>query len=152
MTFNKNDVSGSGVSRKALKALSDVISTRRHVFESLWWWPSLSTTEYHNDDMKCPTTLTKIIHQVPRNYYKEYTRHQVSRRKRDRERKKRNKKMKNETITNMHALREQTCMRSGSRPSSEGTRLLSAGDTVNPMMCPAWWTAEERQKRPGEHS
>ena len=28
-------------------------------------------------------------------------------------------------------------MRSGSRPSPEGTRLLLAGDTVSPMMCPA---------------
>ena len=28
-------------------------------------------------------------------------------------------------------------MRSGSRPSPEGTRLLFAGDTVSPMMCPA---------------
>ena len=32
---------------------------------------------------------------------------------------------------------KQTCMRSGSRPSPEGTRLLFAGDTVSPMMCPA---------------
>ena len=28
-------------------------------------------------------------------------------------------------------------MRSGSRPSPEGTRLLFAGGTVSPMMCPA---------------
>ena len=28
-------------------------------------------------------------------------------------------------------------MRSWSRPSSEGTRLLFAGGTVSPMMCPA---------------
>ena len=28
-------------------------------------------------------------------------------------------------------------MRSGSRPSPDGTRLLFAGDTVSPMMCPA---------------
>ena len=32
---------------------------------------------------------------------------------------------------------KQTCMRSGSRPSPEGTRLLFAGDTVGRMMCPA---------------
>ena len=32
---------------------------------------------------------------------------------------------------------KQTCMRSGSRPSPKGTRLLFAGDTVSPMMCPA---------------
>ena len=32
---------------------------------------------------------------------------------------------------------KQACMRSGSRPSPEGTRLLFAGDTVSPMMCPA---------------
>ena len=34
-------------------------------------------------------------------------------------------------------IQEQTCMRSRSRPSPEGTRLLLAGDTVSPMMCPA---------------
>ena len=53
----------------------------------------------------------------------------VSRRKKDRERKKINENdMKNETKANM---------RSGSRPSLEGTRLLFAAGTVSPMMCPA---------------
>ena len=37
--------------------------------------------------------------------------------------------MKNGTKTNI--------MRSGSRPSPEWTRLLFAGGTVSPMMCPA---------------
>ena len=36
--------------------------------------------------------------------------------------------MQNETKTNM---------RSGSKPSPEGARLLFAGGTVIPMMCPA---------------
>ena len=53
----------------------------------------------------------------------------VSRRKKDRERKNINENdMKNETKANM---------RSGSRPSPEGTRLLFAGGTVSPTMCPA---------------
>ena len=32
---------------------------------------------------------------------------------------------------------KQIYMRSGSRPTPEGSRLLFAGDTVSPMMCPA---------------
>ena len=56
------------------------------------------------------------------------TRYQVSKRKTGREINKEIKKMKHETKTNI--------MRSGSRPSPEGTRLLFAG-TVSPMMCPA---------------
>ena len=34
-------------------------------------------------------------------------------------------------------MKQQTCMRSWSRPSPEGTRLLFAGETVSPIMCPA---------------
>ena len=49
------------------------------------------------------------------------------------ERKEKKRKMKNETKTNI---------RSGSRPSPEGTRLLFADGTVSPMMCPA----DEQQK------
>ena len=62
----------------------------------------LSTTKYQ---LKCPTTLTTIRHQVPRNYTKEYQR---SRRKTDRERKKiKWNKMKNE--------RKQTCAQGAGR-------------------------------------
>ena len=56
------------------------------------------------------------------------TRYQVSRRKLDRERKKR--KWNEKWNKN-----KRTC--SGSRPSPEGTRLLFAGGTVSPMMCPS---------------
>ena len=42
-------------------------------------------------------------------------------------------------------------MRSGSRPSPDGTRLLFAGDTVSPMMCPADGQQEKDKKRPDEH-
>ena len=104
----------------------------------------LSTTKYHNDNIKCPTTLTKTIYQLPRNCYSlRSTRYQASRRKKDRERKKtKHKKKKNET--------KQTYMRSGSRPSPEGTRLLFAGGTVSPMMCTADGQQKDsgRQKRP----
>ena len=95
---------------ESLKALNDGISTRRYVCQSLWWGPYLSTTtKYRNDNMKCPTTLTTITHQVPRNYYKEY---QVlipgiKKEKRQGKNEKKRKKIKNETKTNMHALREQ---------------------------------------------
>ena len=46
----------------------------------------------------------------------------------------------------MHALR--------SRPSPEGTRLLFAGGMVSPTSydVSSWWIAEERQKRPDEHT
>ena len=48
-------------------------------------------------------------------------------------------KMKNETKNN------RTC--SGSRPSPKGTRLLFAGCTVSPMMCPC----DGQQKDDGNH-
>ena len=59
--------------------------------------------------MKCPTPLTTIIYQVPRNYDKEY---QVlipgnKKEKRQGKKEKERKEMKNETKTNMNALREQ---------------------------------------------
>ena len=79
--------------------------------------------------MKCPNKLTTIMCQVPRNYYKEYQVLIPGNKKEKRQGKKGNKKTKNET--------KKTCMRSGSRPSPEGTRLLFAGDTVSSMMCPA---------------
>ena len=37
-------------------------------------------------------------------------------------------------------------MRSGSRPSLEGTRLLFAGGTVGPMMCPADGQQKDNKK------
>ena len=41
-------------------------------------------------------------------------------------------------------------MRSDSKPSREGTRLLFAGGTVSPMMCPADGRQKGRQKRSAE--
>ena len=57
--------------------------------------------------MKCPTTLTTIIYQVPRNYYKEYQVLIPGIKKEKRQGKKENKGKKMKTKTNMHALREQ---------------------------------------------
>ena len=37
-------------------------------------------------------------------------------------------------------------MRSGSRPSPDGTRLLFAGGTVSPMMCPADGQQKDKKK------
>ena len=49
-------------------------------------------------------------------------------------------KQKNETNTIMH---------SGSRPSCEGTRLMSAGGTVSHMMCSSDGQQKDDKKRPG---
>ena len=71
----------------------------------------------------CPTTLTTIIYQVARNYYKEYQVVLIPGIKKDKrqgKKEKERKEMKNETKTNMHALREQA---------------ESGGDTV--AVC--WW-------------
>ena len=43
-------------------------------------------------------------------------------------------------------------MRPGNRPSPEGTRLLFAGDTVSPIMCPADEQQKNGKKRPDEYS
>ena len=65
--------------------------------------------KYHNDNMKCPTTLTTIMYQVPRNYYKQdqVLIPGIKKEKRQGKKEKKRKNMQNETKTNTHALREQ---------------------------------------------
>ena len=79
-------------------------------------------------------------------YYKEY---QVLiagiKKEKERERKRRREKK-------WKMKQKLTCMRSGSRPSPEGTRLLFAGDTVSPIMCPADEQQKNDKKRPDEYS
>ena len=93
---------------ESLKALNDGISTRRYVCH--WWGSYLSTTtKYHDDNMKCRTTLPTLMYQVPRIYYKGYlvpgTRYQEG--KKTEKKKRKNEKMKNDSRTNMHAFKEQ---------------------------------------------
>ena len=52
--------------------------------------------------------------------------------------------MKNETKTNMHALREQA--------ESGGDKVAVCWWYGRTYDVSSWWTAEERQKRPHEHS
>ena len=81
--------------------------------------------------MNCPTTKT-ITYKVPGTSQLLFgvpgvnTRYQEGK-KTGKGKKERRKKMKT----------KKACIRSGIRPSPEGTRLLFAGDTVSPMMCPA---------------
>ena len=93
-------------------------------------------------NLKCPTTLTTIIRQVPRNYLGvPGTRYQVSRRKEDREWKKINKKIKWKMKQDKRALREQA--------ESWGDKVAVCwwyGQSYDDVS--SCWTIEGRQKRP----
>ena len=122
-------------STDSFKALNDGISTRRYVCHSLWG-PYLLTTKYHNDNMKCPTTLTAIIYQVPRNYCcKEYQVPGIKRKKAGKERRKRKMKKKK----NMHALREQA--------ESGWDKVAVCRWYGQSYDVSSWWTAGEGQKK-----
>ena len=100
MIFNKNDVSGSSIVPNYWKHWMTAFHKDVTCVTHWWWWgPYLSTTKYHNDNMKCPTTIT-IIYQAPRNYYKEY---QVPGSIKNEKRQGKKVKKRNETKTNKHA-------------------------------------------------
>ena len=146
MTFNKNDASGSSIVPNHWKHWMTAFQQDATCVSH--WWEQLLVCVYGIDYIHYLPTTTKYQPEMP-DYVNnndiairylatilKSTRYQVSKRKTGREINKEIKKMKHETKTNI--------MRSGSRPSPEGTRLLFAG-TVSPMMC----AADGRQKHEG---
>ena len=71
MTFTKNDVSGRSIVPNHWKHWMTALQHEDVTCVSHSDGDHISTTKYHNDNMKCPTTLTTILYQVPRNYCKE---------------------------------------------------------------------------------
>ena len=151
MTFNKNDASGSSIVPNHWKHWMTAFQQDATCVSH--WWEQLLVCVYGIDYIHYLPTTTKYQPEMP-DYVNnndiairylatilKSTRYQVSKRKTGREINKEIKKMKHETKTNI--------MRSGSRPSPEGTRLLFAGGTVSPIYdVSCWWTTEGRRKRP----
>ena len=96
--------------------------------------------------MKCPTTLTTIICQVPHNYHKEY---QVLIPVIKKE-KKTGKKKKIKKVKKWNKNKRACAQGAGRVRRGQGCCLLVIyGQSYDVS---SWWTTEERQKRPDEHS